>query len=790
MPEEIDPVAALLAQVAEEELPPPAERERLRKAAKLTRPQIAKAVGVREETIWTWEKGRSEPRPPQRGDYARLLRGLAAQFPAPEEPPATAVPEPAVPEVFAGPEQSVQPVMLDQQPDGSLVMGEALPCVQCGQPSVYRTGGRPMHLGGFCRPGAGPAVAVAQQQAAPAVQAVHVAPVAAPRQAAPAAAARRPSAQRPAVASRPGAAARPRKAAPATAKTAVVPDWQQAAAARFPAGPLAVVDVAASGKHLVAHLMDGQVLEVPGKPSVPALTEWTLAAGLGAARLHQWGRDGDPLVVLTDAAATELGLPGPGQGKGDYDPRIGRLPESHRVVKALAKAEWQLTRRGFGPWARVFRTPDGARRECVQYCVPMWGALTSAGWKVPDGLDANGLLRLLGTYATDVITPRGSTAVSGLELMTALRPPTKPVRNEAGGWSSGLVPGSLHQAVDAAPPEVLSVHPLAQGRGEGPDEVLFEEAWDWHRDLTEEEAALPFAVGLDVNTAFLAAAGRLRVGLSEPVHELEPAFDKTLPGSWLVDLSHIELDPRLPSPFTRTGERPTGPAWYATPTVAYATELGAQVRPLEGWLRHEAGPYLDPWHDRLNAAYKAAMARLGVPADLADHGLDLFQEVMTTVKETGDPVDLAVLAAIKATAKGGIGKLRERPRGADYRPGQPWPALERPTWRPDIRAAVISTARVNFHRKLLKTAAVTGRYPVAVLSDCAVYPTTVPGVQGVVALGPDGKQVPGTLRLGVAPGMVKFEGARPLAEIQQFIADGFNPARHIKPGTDAVAEGE
>ncbi len=41
----------------------------------------------------------------------------------------------------------------------------------------------------------------------------------------------------------------------------------------------------------------------------------------------------------------------------------------------------------------------------------------------------------------------------------------------------------------------------------------------------------------------------------------------------------------LPSPFTPKGERPTGPAWYATPTVAYAVELGYEVRPTEAWVR-------------------------------------------------------------------------------------------------------------------------------------------------------------------------------------------------------------
>ncbi|MGC0407657.1 hypothetical protein RKD31_000900 [Streptomyces sp. SAI-163] len=37
----------------------------------------------------------------------------------------------------------------------------------------------------------------------------------------------------------------------------------------------------------------------------------------------------------------------------------------------------------------------------------------------------------------------------------------------------------------------------------------------------------------------------------------------------------------LLSPFTPKDERPTGPAWYAPPTIAYAVELGYEVRPLE-----------------------------------------------------------------------------------------------------------------------------------------------------------------------------------------------------------------
>ncbi|OOV12075.1 hypothetical protein SM007_39490, partial [Streptomyces avermitilis] len=59
--------------------------------------------------------------------------------------------------------------------------------------------------------------------------------------------------------------------------------------------------------------------------------------------------------------------------------------------------------------------------------------------------------------------------------------------------------------------------------------------------------------------------------------------------------------------------------------------------------------------------------------------------------------------AIKATAKGGIGKLRQRSRGqVPYY--EEYPALKRETWRPDIRAAVLANQRVGLHRKLMKTA--------------------------------------------------------------------------------------
>lgn len=98
----------------------------------------------------------------------------------------------------------------------------------------------------------------------------------------------------------------------------------------------------------------------------------------------------------------------------------------------------------------------------------------------------------------------------------------------------------------------------------------------------------------------------------------------------MVDLSHVDLSrvkvvkqwrdldgDLLPSPFTPTGRRPIGPAWYAARTVAYAVELGYDVAPVEAWVRRESGRFLDGWYKRLRDAYVATMADLGVAEKLS-----------------------------------------------------------------------------------------------------------------------------------------------------------------------------
>lgn len=764
-------VEALLAAVATGTvLPPPAERARLREAAGLTQAAVAQALSTRVASVEAWETGRSEPAGERLQAYRTLLDGLAEHYPparaaravpeAPAVPGAPAVPAPAAPQPHAPDAAPVEP-----SPEPARLAGRSQ-LSQASRPSQPSQPSRPQPAPRTPRPAAAPA----QPETDP----------------------------------------------------------------RFANGPLLVVDGDGS-----AYGAGGLVLDCPAT-TIADLVAWTLAeARIGSPRLHPSGRDGDPLVVLNAAAAQRFGLP---ERLAD---RVGlRLDDKHPVIKQLAKADWQLTKRGFGPWARIYRPAEGNRRHCVQLAVLPWDALDGRAWgESASELPASELARMLTTFAARVVTPVGGGAATGIELMSALRPPTHAVRDISGTWRSAALPGSLPVPVDPAPPEATPEHPLAVGRPDGPAGSLEEESLAWFRDperLTDTECAAPFAVGIDVNTAYLAAASRLRVGLGEAVQVDRPVFDKKLPGSWLVDLTGLALDPRLPNPFTPTGEAPTGPAWYATPTVAYAEELAAllgqpfTVRPVQAWLRPDAaqlreleaayglsvppaawepggdpvaverlgldayrpeyldtvprfaaGPYLDPWYGRLRAAYLDTMADLGVTPDLDPAA---YLTAMQRHK-AGEPALVAVLSAIKATVKGGVGKLRERPQQRGIARGAAWPALRRTTWNPHIRAMLIATANANNHRKIMALALKAGLYPLAVNVDCILYASSGPSPLDVLPYDGAGKPLPGGFRLGVSPGMVKHEGTRELMWAAQLMDQGRNPARLVK-GPDAVWDGE
>ncbi|WP_128983548.1 telomere-associated protein Tap [Streptomyces roseicoloratus] len=775
MSELFDAVDALLASRAP--LPPPAERKRLRAAHGLTIDEVATALKVRRATVSGWESGKTEPRPPERDAYARLLEGLAKLYPDPESVGASEE-DPTVSATRAG-TVNATPETPAPLPAGEASEPAATPAATPAPRSTESTESTQSTDGtqGAQRPVA-PYSPTAQAQAQ--AQASEPAQVRAVRP---------PSAVR-------GQGGR--KAAAGTGTS-----WQAAGGTdpRFENGPLAVLDVE-DGK-VLAYCPGGLVLDVPAK-SLPSLVDWTLReAKLGQPKLSGPGKDADPLLVLTETVLERYGLP---VTLTDEERLAGRIPDDHKVVKQLARAEWKLTKRGLGPWARIYRPAQGSERACVQLCVPSWNALDTRHWGEAGQLPPAELARLLGVYASRVMTPRGSTAVTGLELMTALHPPTRASAPDAAGKRHAeRNPSSLgKEPVDCAPCEAPDGHPLLSHlprfHVRGPDEKLFEEAYDWARPLTDAECLVGHLVGIDVNMAFAAGANGLSVGLGAPTHLVNPVFDPKLPGSWLVDLSHVDLSKvkagkewveldgsLLPSPFTPKGDRPEGPAWYATPTVAYAVELGYEVQPAEAYVRYENGRYLDGWYQRLRDAYLATMADLGVAADLAPED---FLTAMDGYKDR-DPHLAIVASAIKATVKGGLGKLRERPRGEGWRPGEPWRALSRPTWRPDIRAAVISRTRINLHRKIVKHASFTGQYPVAILSDCVVYAADGPSPLDFLPYR-EGKPLPGGFRLGVNPGLVKHEGTQTVLwgeEVRdRFDAPELNLARYIKDGTVTDAD--
>ncbi|SBV07682.1 Predicted transcriptional regulator [Streptomyces sp. MnatMP-M77] len=139
-------------------MPPPEERLRLREAAGFSRAHFAATVGVGRQTIANWETGVSDPTPPARYPYLRILKGLAEIYP----PPAT-TPNPVAtlftgtptmpPQLPAPPAAALLGLETLRGPDGLAIEGDPGPCVRCGVETTYQsTDNRPLHSGALCQP--------------------------------------------------------------------------------------------------------------------------------------------------------------------------------------------------------------------------------------------------------------------------------------------------------------------------------------------------------------------------------------------------------------------------------------------------------------------------------------------------------------------------------------------------------------------------------------------------------------------------------------------------------------
>ncbi|WP_411129047.1 helix-turn-helix transcriptional regulator [Streptomyces sp. x-19] len=143
-------------------MPAPAERLRLREAAGLSRAQVAAAVGVGRQTVANWESGETDPQPPGRGKYLKLLKGLAEIHPAPA--PAPAIAAPPAPQA---PTTATEFPTTAFRADGLVVQGEPEPRIRCGVVTPFKaTDGRSLHAGGLCQPAATPPASTLQEAAA------------------------------------------------------------------------------------------------------------------------------------------------------------------------------------------------------------------------------------------------------------------------------------------------------------------------------------------------------------------------------------------------------------------------------------------------------------------------------------------------------------------------------------------------------------------------------------------------------------------------------------------------
>ncbi|MCC9312165.1 helix-turn-helix transcriptional regulator [Kitasatospora sp. RB6PN24] len=782
-------VDALLAAVSTG-LPLPAERARLRLAAGLTPAQIAAALRVDSAQVKGWEDGSAVPGPDIAPAYARLLAGLAERFPAPEQPAAD--PAPAVPQAFTAPAPAQEATdglvvpLLDQNPDGSLVMGDAAPCVQCGQPSVYRAQGRPMHLGGFCRPAAPAPASADQAPAAPTPVAAPVAPAAAPASAPVASVQVRPA---PTASPAPTA-----KARTATSRAAVRPTTPR------PAGPAAT---AAAARWWPAVALDvtedgGWVLDIPQIPA-PAgtkLPDWFAWLGTGlplrVERAHPAGRGGDGMVCLTAAALKQLGLPAtlPGTEKA-----LTALQA--KLAKAAATVGMEISDQ-IGPSFHVFRRAGsaGGPKTSVRVTIAPWlgqgdgrqqavSALAAPLATAPDGTrDGLTLARRYRAFTADLgVAPGATTASTAMLLLDAVRPRVEWTKDQTTGeWSSHLREGALPSGDLCVPPAAGARHPLTRELLSKGQVVCEEEDYKWWaRELTEQEARRPWAVAVDVCASYLSVTDSLRLPIGPYQYVENPAWDGKTAGLWWCDFTTTETDPLLPHPATFHGQPPTGPGWYATVTVAYmVSTYGFDPSTITAaYLAAHTAPLLKEWTGRIRAGYKRTYADLGL---FDGQSPTEFLAAYAVHKDVGtDPVraDALVLAgAYKNVYKGGIGKWADSARHLD---DQTWLEKVAAAWSydPALRFQVIAAARIAAHRRLRKTLQLTGRAPFAVNVDSYLYAADAPSPLELLPVKDDGTPVPGALRLGIAPGSHKHESSIPLAAAIEAMERREHPSRLV-----------
>jgi hypothetical protein len=625
----------------------------------------------------------------------------------------------------------------------------------------------------------------------------------------------------------PAAAPAPAASAPVSAPVSAPARSAQAAQAvpvRREGGPRRAEHAKPDAVDLVAAVLlevdGGQVLAdvpglgAPGAKTLEALFAW-IASGppLGVPGIHRDARRHNGAVVLGPDLCRALKLP-------------ARLPEGAKrtalgeKLQAAAAASGcdigSADQRKKGEWARSVATriavtprrAEGVRRagavtlvvtpwigqaggpaQAVDYWLDRLGAPTD-----PDqlgDLDPAILAEHLRAVAFDLGVPLTGTArVTARTLLESVRP-----REEWGPNHDGtrvLKPGVLPDGDTCVEPAAGRWHPLTlKALEEGRPVCREEDFIRFTRPLTQAEAAMAYGVELDVCAAHMAITGSLLVPISPLLLRANPVFAKNTCGQWWCDFTGLRLttpmltpeqrvlaEQLLPHPATSDGKPPTGPGWYDTKTVEGMIEwYGFDPATItEAYVAEHSAELFKESTKRLRDGYKYRNAQLGIGEGM-DPAAFLAAYAARPYLAATDQVAASAMVLIefhKDVYRANTGSWSENPRGDDEAEMARWVREVVESWhyRPEIRFRILAASRFAMFRRLLKTFAATGRAPFAVHVDGIVYASADGDPLALVPFTDDGKQMTGTVRLGIAPGSCKHDATVPMPAIIAALAAG------------------
>lgn len=453
---------------------------------------------------------------------------------------------------------------------------------------------------------------------------------------------------------------------------------------------------------------DGTRHELPKQfTHVGHVADLVPALNLGMWKNDRWTTPGQ--IWVTDAMAQHFGIDTESLGKRNRNERLRELTaELPFVTDALADG-WQLGGKPgdrLGTWTRAWH---GESRGVWIALVPGMNADPGEMPILSDNPTPATLARRLSLFASALRFPwMISPAATGVDLMIAARPKD---------WK---------REFSSSDPEFAK-----QFR-------VFEGDFDWSRKPTDAELSCRYLHAYDRGGSYAAGIAGLELPIGEPVHHPDGiAFDKKLPGYWLVEVGEPG-DWRYPHPLNPMGHATSEAKWVTTPTLERAAALGHEPAILKAWVWPEHGRVLVPWYERIRDA------RTALDIDDVDAQLARSQnKVMYTHT---------------------IGMLNSH----QFLAGQNG-------YSPERHFHIVAKSRANILYRIVQIGTDTGHWPVAVTKDTIIYASDNPDPHA---------SWPGEQKqYGRGFGQYKWEGSALLADhVQHLTGLGYR-------GKDELTEG-